>query len=398
MVDTIIIAGKNNIAIEVASFLKRDFPSIDLIAVYNKTDNGTNSFQRSFRNYCEVNGIRSVTLEESYNFKNAIFLSLEYDRIVNPAKFSSSSLYNIHFSYLPSYKGMYTSALPIIFNEKYSGVTLHEIDSGIDTGDIVDQIKFEIGEQTTGQELYLKYIAYGTALVKKNLPDLIEGKIMTKPQDSLNASYYSKKEIDYSNLKIDYNKTAREIYNQIRAFSFPAYQLPKFKDYTIYHSEVTSEKSIGKSGQIVSKTDFTILLSTIDYNILLFLDKRQELFDACKKGDISYIKFLASHNYPLNQRSIEGWDALIIAAYNGHFEIVKLLIEKFNWDYSTTNNNGTTFLMYVMTHASKSNDQTILKYVLDNFQDIDLKKKDYYGYDIKYYARQLNNPQVLKLL
>ena len=39
---------------------------------------------------------------------------------------------------------MYTSCLPILFNEKESGVTLHKIDRGIDTGDIIDQITFPI--------------------------------------------------------------------------------------------------------------------------------------------------------------------------------------------------------------------------------------------------------------
>ena len=59
-----------------------------------------------------------------------------------PKNFLNARLYNIHFSYLPAYKGMFTSALPIKNGEVDSGVTLHKIESGIDTGDIIDQIKF----------------------------------------------------------------------------------------------------------------------------------------------------------------------------------------------------------------------------------------------------------------
>ena len=73
-----------------------------------------------------------------------MFISLEYHRLIDPLKFVTSKLYNPHFSLLPAYKGMYTSALPLLNDEKDAGVTLHHIDSGIDTGDIIDQIIFPI--------------------------------------------------------------------------------------------------------------------------------------------------------------------------------------------------------------------------------------------------------------
>lgn len=70
-----------------------------------------------------------------------IFISLEFDKIVNPDLFKDARLYNIHFSLLPSYKGMYTSAIPILNGEEMVGVTFHEIDKGIDTGNIIAQKK-----------------------------------------------------------------------------------------------------------------------------------------------------------------------------------------------------------------------------------------------------------------
>ena len=62
---------------------------------------------------------------------------------------------------------MYTSALPIINNELETGVTLHKIDSGIDTGDIIDQIKFKIENNFTARDLYFKYLFYSKELLKK---------------------------------------------------------------------------------------------------------------------------------------------------------------------------------------------------------------------------------------
>ena len=63
---------------------------------------------------------------------------------------------------------MYTSALPFINGESLTGVTLHKIDLGIDTGDIIGQKRIEILDTDTARSLYLKYIQYGTKLVIEN--------------------------------------------------------------------------------------------------------------------------------------------------------------------------------------------------------------------------------------
>lgn len=103
-----------------------------------------------------------------YDKDDVIVLSLEYDKIIKVNNFKSKQIYNIHFSYLPYYRGVYTSIFPILNNESYSGVTLHIIDEGIDTGDIIDQIKFNI-KNYTAWDLYNKYNYYAYELLKKIL-------------------------------------------------------------------------------------------------------------------------------------------------------------------------------------------------------------------------------------
>ena len=82
------------------------------------------------------------------------FISLEFDKIINTSLFKTTNLFNIHFSLLPRYKGMYTSILPILNGDKISGVTLHKIDRGIDTGDIIDKCSFRL-ILLTQQEIYI---------------------------------------------------------------------------------------------------------------------------------------------------------------------------------------------------------------------------------------------------
>lgn len=239
------IAGKNNIAVNGLNYLINNLkiPKENLFVVVNKTDNGVDTWQKSLKKYAQEHSISIKNLEECYDIENLIFISLEFDKIIKTAFFKTNNIYNIHFSLLPAYKGMYTSALPIINGERFSGVTLHKIDDGIDTGDIIDQIKFEIDIEDTSKDLYLKYIDYSFELFKRNIDNIIKRDIISVPQKIIGSTYYSKKAIDYSNIQIDYKKTSYEIYNQLRAFIFPEYQLPRINNDKIFKVELTNQKN-----------------------------------------------------------------------------------------------------------------------------------------------------------
>ena len=142
----ICIAGKNNIACNILEYLifQKNMKKEQLFVCCNKNDNGKNTWQRSLRYTAKLLGIKEVCLDDLYDIQDLVFLSLEFDKIIKPTLFTSRKLFNIHFSLLPSYKGMYTAALPILNNEKHTGVTFHKIDNGIDTGPIIAQKKIII--------------------------------------------------------------------------------------------------------------------------------------------------------------------------------------------------------------------------------------------------------------
>lgn len=242
------IAGKNQIAVNALDYLLRTYkyPAENIIAVPNSTDDGKDSWQRSFKKFAQAAGIKTVELESAYVIPNLIFISLELNRIVKPLLFASDRLYNIHFSFLPKYKGMYTSAIPILNGEKQSGVTLHMIDEGIDTGDIIAQKKFAFGINDTCRDLYFKYMKYGFSLFKENIHSLITGTYKTMQQHHIGSTYFSKKSLDFNGIKIDLNKTSFEIHNQIRAYIFEEYQLPEINNVRVYKTSLTGQK-IGKN-------------------------------------------------------------------------------------------------------------------------------------------------------
>lgn len=266
----ICIAGKNDIAIDVCRYVIEHYPQANVYALINRNESGEDGWQKSYLKYTRFEPrVVHSTLEEMYDIEDLVFISTEYDRIIKPQMFKTNRLYNIHFSLLPAYKGVYMSAWPILNGEEYTGVTLHEIEQGIDTGDIIAQKKFKISHRETAFSLYSKFIKYGTALVIKNIDHLIRHTYKSHPQSIIGSTYYSKESIDYSNITINLNATATQIDRQIRAFYFPIYQVAQVYGCKIKFTKITETKSKLKPGTIISEDENSIKVSTIDYDIIL---------------------------------------------------------------------------------------------------------------------------------
>lgn len=267
----IAIAGKNNIAINATKFLLQHyFSKNEILLIPNASDNGADYFNRSFLKFGRENNLNIADLNACYEIENLLFISLEFDKIIKPKHFKTKRLFNIHFSALPKYKGVFTSIMPILNGELKSAVTLHKIDSGIDTGDIIDQIYFNIGRNTTARELYFKYLKFGFACFKKNISNLIKQDFIFKPQNALESSYYSRKNIDFSNIIIDFKKSSFQIHNRLRAFIFKEYQLPIINKSPIIKSILSDEKI---ASNYFFESDYGFIISGIDgYKIYAIKD------------------------------------------------------------------------------------------------------------------------------
>ncbi|EEY97960.1 formyltransferase family protein [Vibrio vulnificus] len=382
----VLVAGKNNIAIDVVKALLYR-PEVDeVFAIFNANDNGIDGFQRSFKKFCLSNGIKSLSLSEAYGCEDALFLSLEFDKIVDPNRFSHKNIYNIHFSLLPKYKGMYTSAWPIINGESTSGVTFHCIDRGIDTGDIIFQEAFTLAEHETAKSLYQKYIDTGTCLILRNLKNILSGDLVKRPQGSDKSSYYSKKSIDYSNVKIDFNKAAFQVKRQIDAFTFRDYQLPDINGRKVCGVEISDNKSKEKPGSLI-EDDISFMVATIDFDILVYKDFFDELLISIEENDIKlFLKYVNRFN--VNERNAKGWSPIIVAAYHGRIDMIKRLLS-FGANINDRNVNGTTVFMYAKDFAIKNNDYSILEQIIELGADV--KIKDNNGLDVFDYVNKSGN-------
>ena len=267
------IGGKNEIAINGAEYLKSKYSDLTLLGIANNGDVGIDDWQPSFVKWCNENSVQIVELTYLYSIKNLIFISLEFDKIVKPALFRSDArLFNIHFSLLPKYKGMATSTLPILHGESKTGVTFHEIDAGIDTGPIIAQEEISIEISDTARSLYFKYMAKGREIFQKHIGKILAKELTAQSQCAIGSSYYSKRDVNYNELSINFNKTAFEISCFIRAFTFVEYQLVRAFKKEIFEVHILTARSKGRPGTIVAQDVDYIDVATVDYDVRLILN------------------------------------------------------------------------------------------------------------------------------
>ena len=379
---SICIAGKNAIGVNALEYLIDNFPKCKLYALPNDDDQGYDTWQPSLRKKAIEKSIQIISLDQAYKIPGLVFISLEFNRLIKPSLFNTSKLFNIHFSLLPAYKGMYTSAMPLLNGEDKSGVTLHKIDKGIDTGEIIDQLSFPLNIATTAEKLYKLYLKYSYELFKKNIENLILNKFTIINQPAINSTYYSKSTINYSSLTIDLNSTAHQISNQIRAYYFPVYQVPTVLGDRIAYTEIKATKSKLRPGCSLERDSKSHIISSIDYDLCLYRDKTAELMDAAATNNGLLAEECLKSGANKNWRDKNGWSPLIIAAFNGSVDVLEVLIEK-NCDLNLGNYRSTTPLMYAMSYFEKHKDAKPFTMLLSAGANTSLK--DIAGKNIKDY-------------
>ena len=159
---------------------------------------------------------------------------------------------NVHASLLPKYRGAAPIQYAIIKGEKESGVTIMQMDIGMDTGAMLDKVVVPIAENTTMGELHDALREQGAALLLEVIDKIATGTAVAEPQDNEQATYATL--LDRSMEHIDWSKTAQEVHNLIRGFN-PApstfTKLPNGKSLKIWGSKITDKSSTAAAGTVI---------------------------------------------------------------------------------------------------------------------------------------------------
>jgi methionyl-tRNA formyltransferase len=124
---------------------------------------------------------------------------------------------NVHASLLPRYRGAAPVAYAILNGDDETGVTIMKIDEGLDSGGIVAQSVFPIGDNMTAGDLHDVLSREGARLMLETLPLYLRGELAPQPQDETGVTYAP--QIRRSQARIDWGRSPQEIHNQIRAFN-----------------------------------------------------------------------------------------------------------------------------------------------------------------------------------
>lgn len=159
---------------------------------------------------------------------------------------------NVHASLLPKYRGAAPIQYAIIKGEKESGVTIMQMDIGMDTGAMLDKVVVPIEENTTMGELHDALREQGAALLLQVIDKIAAGTAVAEPQDNEQATYATL--LDRSMEHIDWSKTAQDVHNLIRGFN-PApstfTKLPNGKSLKIWGSKMTNKSSAAAAGTVI---------------------------------------------------------------------------------------------------------------------------------------------------
>jgi len=124
---------------------------------------------------------------------------------------------NVHGSLLPRYRGGAPIQRAIINGESETGVTIMYMAEGLDTGDMISKVRIPIESEDTAGSIFAKLSEVGAALLLETVPALEAGMVQAAAQNEAEATYAPN--LTRADERIDWSRTARELYNQVRGLS-----------------------------------------------------------------------------------------------------------------------------------------------------------------------------------
>lgn len=158
---------------------------------------------------------------------------------------------NIHASLLPRWRGAAPIQRAILAGDKETGITIMQMNAGLDTGDMLSTTLCEIEKNETGGSLHDKLAELGANSLLTTLDNLQTGNIKPVVQDDELATYAHK--LDKQEAQINWNNTAQQIDQQVRAFNpWPvAFFMIDDKAVRVWQTEVIEQHHDQKPGTVL---------------------------------------------------------------------------------------------------------------------------------------------------
>lgn len=210
-------------------------------------------------------------IQSDIDITNAdILLVVAYGNLI-PAWILESNIkaINIHYSLLPSYRGASPIQSSLLNNDKKTGVTFMQISEDLDAGKIIKCFEVPINKNDNKSSLEKKLTKISILNLEKVITDFCSNKTIPINQEHGKASYCKK--ILKEDSIINFEESAEKIFAKFRAYNeWPGICFThKNKVIKIHGLEISSIKSPGSPGDIISFTNSGLTFKTIDYDIVI---------------------------------------------------------------------------------------------------------------------------------
>lgn len=209
--------------------------------------------------------------QEIIDLKPDMIITCAYGQIIPKAllDYPKYGAINIHASLLPKLRGGAPIHHAIIDGYDKTGITIMYMNDKMDEGDIILQKETQITDEDTTNSLHDRLSLIGRDLILEAIPKIVKGEIKRIKQNEEEATYgYN---ISREDEKINFLKTKREIFNQIRGLnSYPgAYTIFNGKILKVWESKIGTSNKEGQIGEITNIYDDGIGIKCSDGEIIL---------------------------------------------------------------------------------------------------------------------------------
>lgn len=178
---------------------------------------------------------------------------------------------NVHGSLLPRWRGAAPIQRAIEAGDKETGITIMQMDKGLDTGDMLLKVSCEITPEDTSLTLHDKLKALGGPALLETLQQVEIGQLTPEKQNDSQACYADK--ITKQEAEINWQEPAAKILKKIRAFNpFPvAYSFFNEERVKIYTAKIVEKNHALAPGKIIQLDENSLQISSLDKAIAITL-------------------------------------------------------------------------------------------------------------------------------
>ncbi|MGM0365843.1 MAG: methionyl-tRNA formyltransferase [Actinomycetota bacterium] len=151
---------------------------------------------------------------------------------------------NFHSSLLPRHCGMHPGFWTIWYGDKKSGMSVHFMDEGLDTGDIIYQTKVEVLSGDTIEALYGRIWDSSPDIISRLLSDLDSNSVPRRPQDM--SKYFYNYDIGEKDFELDFRQPAEVLYGRVKMMPSKFYFILKGEKYYVLDCSVEDKKTKAK--------------------------------------------------------------------------------------------------------------------------------------------------------